>query len=207
MAWRGRVTIVTLSDGPVGRSTGGGIAHFDHFEYFVYRDPVEAGMSASISHPSSAEPQPNTAVAPDEHDQRLAASARRALNGLGQAVHEVSLTVTEDGGNTGHARIPASALRLLLSALSELADGNAVSVLPQHAELTTQEAADRLNVSRPYLVGLLEKGVMPHRKVGTQRRVQLRDVVAYKARLDADRRAALAELARLGQEIGVGYEA
>jgi len=63
-------------------------------------------------------------------------------------------------------------------------------------------------VSRPYLVvGLLEKGDMPFRKVGVQRRVLLRDVVAYKSRTHPDRRAALNELAHLGQELGVGYEA
>jgi excisionase family DNA binding protein len=193
MAWPGGVTT--------------GIAHFVRFEYFVYPVPPEAGMSALISHRRPAEPHPDTAVMPDEHDQKLAASARRALTGLGRADHEVTLTVTDDGGKTSRARIPASALRLLLNASSEFADGNAVSLLPLHAELTTQEAADLLNVSRPYFVGLLEKRAMPHRKVGTQRRVRLQDVLAYKARLDADRRAALTELARLGQEIGVGYEA
>jgi excisionase family DNA binding protein len=87
-----------------------------------------------------------------------------------------------------------------------MACGNAVSLLPLNAELTTQQAADILNVSRPYLVGLLEKGDMAFRKVGVQRRVPLREVIAYKTRTDIDRRAALNELARLGQEAGVGYE-
>ena len=103
-------------------------------------------------------------------------------------------------------RIPASALRILVSALSEMASGNGVSLLPLNAELTTQQAADILNVSRPYLVGLLEKGEMPFRLVGNQRRVRLQEVMAYKARSDIDRRAALDELAQLGQEIGIGYE-
>jgi excisionase family DNA binding protein len=103
-------------------------------------------------------------------------------------------------------RVPASALRILFAALSEMACGNGVSLLPVATELTTQEAADLLNVSRPYLVGLLEKGEMPFRKVGNQRRVRLQDVMNYKAHSDADRGRALDELARLGQEIGVGYE-
>ena len=87
-----------------------------------------------------------------------------------------------------------------------MACGNGVSLLPLNAELTTQEAANLLNVSRPYLVGLLEKGEMPFRKVGNQRRVRLQEVIDYKGRSDVDRRTALDELAKLGQEIGVGYE-
>jgi len=78
--------------------------------------------------------------------------------------------------------------------------------LPLNTELTTQQAADILNVSRPYLVALLEKGDMAYRKVGVQRRIPLREVIACKTRTDIDRRAALNDLAQLGQKLGVGYE-
>ena len=89
--------------------------------------------------------------------------------------------------------------------LTEIGQGNAVSIIPIHAELTTQEAADVLNVSRPFLVQLLEKGDMPSHKIGTHRRVRYQDVIAYKKRIDAERRKALDELAAQAQELGMGY--
>jgi excisionase family DNA binding protein len=147
-----------------------------------------------------------TATIPSMHDRLLAAESRQTLGAFAQTTSDPTITVTGEGGTTGEMRIPASALRILVSALSEMASGNGVSLLPLNAELTTQQAADLLNVSRPYLVGLLEKGEMPFRFVGNQRRVRLQDVTAYKARSDIDRRAALDELAQLGQEIGIGYE-
>lgn len=71
--------------------------------------------------------------------------------------------------------------------------------------MTTQEAADVVNVSRPFLVQLLEKGDMPFHKIGTHRRVRYQDVIAYKKRIDAERRTAQDELAVLAQELGMRY--
>ncbi len=137
---------------------------------------------------------------------QLAAESRLRLVALTQTSGDFTFTVAGQDGVTTPLRIPLSAMRLLFAALSEMACGNAVSLLPLNAELTTQQAADILNVSRPFLVGLLEKGDIAYRKVGVQRRVLLREVIAYKTRTDIDRRAALDELAQLGQEMGVGYE-
>ncbi len=180
--------------------------YFDDFECFVYSALKEVAMTMT-SMPNAAVLEDSTALIPNAHDTQLAAEARPTLDALAQATDDLTLTVTEEGGMTQQIRISARALRFLFSALSEIACGKGISLLPLNEEVTTQQAADLLNVSRPYLVGLLEKGEMPFRKVGNQRRVPLREVLAYKTRTDIDRRAALHELTQLGQEMGIGYEA
>ena len=101
--------------------------------------------------------------------------------------------------------LPRHALELLRDLLAEMAQGNAVTIVPTHAELTTQEAADILNVSRPHLIKLLEAGEIPFTYVGTHRRIRYQDLLAYKAERDSQGEEAMDELARQAQEHDMGY--
>lgn len=100
-------------------------------------------------------------------------------------------------------KIPTAAARLLVQILDEMSRGNAVKIVPVHAELTTQEAADLLNVSRPTLIQMLNQNLIPYRKVGTHRRIPFVKAIEYKKKLELQRKAALAELAAYDQELGI----
>ncbi len=110
--------------------------------------------------------------------------------------------VTDDNRHEMIA-IPPGAVRVFVDVLTQLGQGRPAMLLPQRAELTTQEAADYLNVSRPYVVGLIEQNKLPARKVGTRRRIAFDDLVRFDEQDRARRRAALDELARIDQELGL----
>jgi excisionase family DNA binding protein len=140
-------------------------------------------------------------VQPTEEMSALAADASRRLFRLLGANPRETCIVRFESAPHEPLVLPAAVVRLLGALLTELAKGNAVTLMPHHAELTTQEAADLLNVSRPFLVSLLEDGQLPFHKVGTHRRVRFSDLMIYKRRRDAESEEALREIAAISQEL------
>lgn len=146
----------------------------------------------------------NVVHLPTKPEIEAAKQSSRMLSKYADA-DRVQLTLRANNGATEDLVLPGQVMQLLLDIVSEMAKGNAISLVPIHHELSTQEAANLLNVSRPHLVSLLEKGELPHRKVGAHRRVLASDVLAYKENLLAQRNQALDELTALSQEMGMGY--
>ncbi|MEM7134496.1 MAG: excisionase family DNA-binding protein [Chloroflexota bacterium] len=133
--------------------------------------------------------------------QQAQESSRRLATVLGNG-DEIQLRLTNSDETV---IVPVSAMRLLVRMLAEMAQGNPVTFIPIHAELTTQQAASFLNVSRPFLIQILENGEIPFRKVGTHRRVCFQDLITYKQTMDAKRLEALDELVAQAQELNMGY--
>ncbi|RKX70053.1 MAG: DNA-binding protein [Spirochaetes bacterium] len=139
-------------------------------------------------------------VSPTSEDSALARNSSRLLSGLtNQSLHFHVKETNED------VILPASAVRLLVDLLSEMAEGNAVTLIPVHAELTTQQASDFLGVSRPFLIKVLEEGKLPFRKVGTHRRVLFKDLMVYKRQTEQSRLEVLDELVSQAQDLDMGY--
>jgi excisionase family DNA binding protein len=145
---------------------------------------------------------PSPPTLPTEREAQLARESSRLLAAcIGHG--EMARLKVIDGNQ--EVDVPVSALRMLVDILAQMAEGNTVTIVPYHAELTTQQAADFLNVSRPHLVGLLERNELPYRKVGSHRRILFKDLVEFQQRSRIERKQALDELAAQAQELGFGY--
>ena len=150
-------------------------------------------MNAITEHPDT--------VVPTRTDTELAAAASRVLSSKRSSEDSVRVR-TDDGEDL---LLPKAAVKLLRHILTEMAQGNAVTLIPIHAELTTQQAADFLNVSRPHLIHLLERQELPFHKVGTHRRIKFTELEAYKRKFQVSASAAMDELVNQAQKLEMGY--
>jgi len=130
-------------------------------------------------------------------------TARRIRDYLAAHQDEDPLEIHIEGGQDDVLIVPRAGAALLGQAFSVVAEGGTAFLVSSKAQLTTQQAAEMLNVSRPYLIGLLDSGAITHTKVGRHRRVAYADLMAYKRQAEQKARAAADELSDLGQEIGL----
>jgi excisionase family DNA binding protein len=127
---------------------------------------------------------------------------KKAITKKDISPENIEITV-KDSGET--IQVPKKAYLLFIEIIEQMAQGKSVHLLPGDSELTTQQAADILNVSRPYVVKLLEEGKIPFKKTGSHRRVRLADLMNYKKQFDDKRRKHLDNLTRISQELNLGY--
>lgn len=147
---------------------------------------------------------PTDPVAPSAADTEFArVSARLLAPSLATANGTVRLRVDEPNAPNESVVVPTVAFELLLKILNEMADGNTVRVVAGHPELTTGDISELLNVSRPYVIKLLDEGQIPSHRVGTHRRARLKDVLDYRDEHYKARKAILDHMSAIDQELGL----
>jgi excisionase family DNA binding protein len=140
-------------------------------------------------------------------EQKMASQSLNRIKGFGIRLHTerskgVKIRLEESGEQV---TIPDKAFFILLDVLSNMSEGKSITIMPSETELSSRQAAEMLNMSRPHLVKLLESGKMPFKKVGSHRRVLLNDVIEYKEKLRQNREDQLTFLAKQAQQLNLGY--
>jgi len=147
-------------------------------------------------------------VLPKTHDIALAEIALAQMSSFlsqdGKRDIQFSLKRSK-GRESIEFLLTPTVVELIFRTIVHISKGDAVTIVPFHAELTTQEAANFLNVSRPYLIQLLEKELIPYRRVGRHRRILFEDIVRYKEKSKAKSRKARQELTQEAQDLDLGY--
>lgn len=143
-----------------------------------------------------------------KEDQKIALSSLQGFQVVSQRIKSsrkkgVKIKIQETGE---FITIPKKALTLLSAIIQNMAEGKTISIVPSNSELSTQQAADMLNVSRPHLIKLLEAKKIPFNKVGSHRRILLKDIMEYKEQLAKQREAQLDFLSNQAQDLNLGYE-
>lgn len=142
-------------------------------------------------------------VAPSDEDVNLAKQSSRSLTAF--AGHRLTCTIKTDKGEPVEIELPAAAVGVLTQMLTQMAEGKAVVLMPINAQLTTQQAADLLGVSRPFLVAEMKGGKLPFQKIGTHRRIAYADLVKYRQKMAEESNAAMDKLVAEAQELNLGY--
>ena len=146
---------------------------------------------------------PEHVLSPDPSEQDELVELREQLARIaGERGRPMARLVSPDGIEV---EIPASALAALQAVVRDMAQGLTITLIPHDKELTTKEAADILNISRPFLVKLLDRGELPYHRVGTHRRLNVEDVLGYRELRAKRRREKLRELTELSEQVEGGY--
>lgn len=140
-----------------------------------------------------------------KQDQELAKSSISQIRQAASAIKHDSFATIKFQDQRSFLRIPKKAFHLLVAILNNMAEGKSITLIPSDTEISTQQAADMLNVSRPHIIKLLENEVIPFKKVGTHRRIQLKHLIEYEKQLKENRKQKLDFLAEQAQELNLGY--
>jgi excisionase family DNA binding protein len=138
-------------------------------------------------------------------DIEMARVAQRCIMEALDHSRAAAITLTTDAGEHPSIEVPPAALKLIGQLLGAMSEGRPIALMPSSQELSTVEAAHLLNVSRPFVIKEIEAGRLPHRMVGTHRRVAFEDLIAYARKMRERQEAALERLAENARELGLEY--
>lgn len=140
-----------------------------------------------------------------EHELEMARVAQRCIMEALDHSRAAQITLTTDTGEHPSVALPPASLKFIGQLLGAMSEGKQITLMPESREFTTVEAANFLNVSRPFVIKEIEAGRLKHRMVGTHRRIALEDLVAYVRQMRKKQEAALDRLAANAQELGLDY--
>lgn len=140
-----------------------------------------------------------------EREMEMARIAQRCIMEALDHSRAAAITLTTDKGEHPSIDVPPAALKLIGQLLGAMSEGRQITLMPANREFTTVEAAHFLNVSRPFVIKEIEEGRLPHRKVGTHRRIAFDDLVAYKNKMREKQATALERMADNAHELGLNY--
>jgi len=138
-------------------------------------------------------------------DAEMARAAQRCIMAALDHSRAASITLTGDAGNQPVIQVPPQALKVIAQVLGAMSERRPIVLMPSKQEVSTVEAANFLNVSRPFVIKEIEQGRLPHRMVGTHRRIAFDDLLQYAEKMRARQQSALDRMADNARELGLNY--